>query len=52
MVLGGMVAGLTAESGGAVAFPFLTLVMHVAAGDARDFALLVEANCIYELDSK
>ncbi|CAI4223552.1 unnamed protein product [Auanema sp. JU1783] len=42
MILGCTVAGMTAESGGAVAFPFMTLAMHVDPGDARDFAVLIE----------
>ena len=42
MVLGSFVAGITAEGGGAVAFPVFTKVLHIAATDARTFSLMIQ----------
>ena len=42
MVLGSFVAGITAEGGGAVAFPIFTKVMHIASPDARTFSLMIQ----------
>ena len=42
MVLGSFVAGITAEGGGAVAFPIFTKVLHIAATDARTFSLMIQ----------
>jgi uncharacterized membrane protein YfcA len=42
MVLGSFVAGITAEGGGAVAFPVFTKVMHIASSDARTFSLMIQ----------
>lgn len=43
MVLGGTVAGMTSEGGGAVAFPVLTLAFDVSPSVARDVALMVQS---------
>jgi uncharacterized membrane protein YfcA len=43
MVLGSFVAGITAEGGGAVAFPVFTKVLHIAATDARTFSLMIQS---------
>lgn len=42
MVLGSFVAGITAEGGGAVAFPVFTKVLHIASGNARTFSLMIQ----------
>lgn len=42
MVLGSFVAGITAEGGGAVAFPVFTKVLHIAAPNARTFSLMIQ----------
>lgn len=42
MVLGSFVAGITAEGGGAVAFPIFTKVLNIAATDARTFSLMIQ----------
>ena len=42
MVLGSFVAGITAEGGGAVAYPVFTKVLHIASGDARTFSLMIQ----------
>lgn len=43
MSLGSFVAGATAEGGAAVAFPVFTKVLHIPAGDARTFGLMIQA---------
>uniref|UniRef100_A0A158PAZ1 Membrane transporter protein n=1 Tax=Angiostrongylus cantonensis TaxID=6313 RepID=A0A158PAZ1_ANGCA len=43
MVLGAIVAGMTSEGGGAVAFPFMTLGLHIDPITARDFSLLMQS---------
>ena len=43
MVFGSLVAGSTPMGGGAVAFPFLVLVLGVAADSARSFGLVIQA---------
>ncbi|RCN41752.1 hypothetical protein ANCCAN_12293 [Ancylostoma caninum] len=43
MVLGALVAGMTSEGGGAVAFPFMTLGLHIEPVTARDFSLLMQS---------
>lgn len=43
MILGGCVAGMTSEGGGAVAFPVLTLAFNVSPSVARDVALMVQS---------
>ncbi|CAB01963.1 uncharacterized protein CELE_C15A11.4 [Caenorhabditis elegans] len=40
MILGALVAGMTAEGAGAVAFPVMTLILHLAPSIARDFSLM------------
>lgn len=42
MVLGSFVAGITAEGGGAVAYPVFTKVLHIASSDARTFSLMIQ----------
>lgn len=42
MVLGSFVAGITAEGGGAVAFPVFTKILHIEATDARTFSLMIQ----------
>ncbi|WKY02581.1 hypothetical protein Q1695_016112 [Nippostrongylus brasiliensis] len=42
MVLGSTVAGMTSEGGGAVAFPFMTLCLHIDPVTARDFSLMIQ----------
>ncbi|KAK2192747.1 hypothetical protein NP493_23g01011 [Ridgeia piscesae] len=43
MVFGAMIAGMTSEGGGAVAFPVMTLVLGVHPSVARDFSVMVQA---------
>lgn len=43
MVFGGLIAGMTSEGGGAVAFPVLTLALHATPAVARDVSLMVQA---------
>lgn len=43
MVLGSTVAGMTSEGGGAVAFPFMTLCLHIDPVTARDFSLMIQS---------
>lgn len=43
MTLGSLVAGATAEGGGAVAFPIFTKVLQIAPNDARTFGLMIQA---------
>ena len=43
MTLGSFVAGATAEGGAAVAFPVFTKLLHIPAGDARTFGLMIQA---------
>jgi uncharacterized membrane protein YfcA len=43
MILGSFVAGITAEGGGAVAFPVFTKVLHIPAPDARTFSLMIQS---------
>lgn len=43
MILGALVAGMTSEGGGAVAFPFMTLGLHIDPITARDFSLLMQS---------
>ena len=42
MVVGSFIAGATSEGGGAVAFPVMTLVFHVAPAVARDFSMMIQ----------
>lgn len=43
MVLGSLVAGLTSEGGGAVAFPVMTLALGVPPPVARDFSFAIQS---------
>lgn len=43
MVLGGFVAGITPEGGGAVAFPVLSIFFEVDRAAARDFSLMIQS---------
>ena len=43
MIFGAMVAGMTSEGGGAVAFPVMTLALHISPSVARDFSLMIQA---------
>lgn len=43
MVLGGFVAGITPEGGGAVAFPLLSVFFEVDRAVARDFSLMIQS---------
>jgi len=42
MIFGAMVAGMTSEGGGAVAFPVMTLALHVTPAVARDFSIMIQ----------
>jgi len=41
-LLGSVVAGMTSEGGGAVAFPVMTFVLHLSPAIARDFSLMIQ----------
>jgi len=43
MIVGATVAGMTSEGGGAVAFPIMTLALHISPSVARDFSLMIQA---------
>ena len=43
MIFGAMVAGMTSEGGGAVAFPVMTLALHISPSVARDFSLGIQS---------
>ncbi|VDM84484.1 unnamed protein product [Strongylus vulgaris] len=43
MILGSFVGGMTSEGSGAVAFPVMTLALHIAPGIARDFSLMIQS---------
>uniref|UniRef100_A0A1I7TTP5 Sulfate_transp domain-containing protein n=1 Tax=Caenorhabditis tropicalis TaxID=1561998 RepID=A0A1I7TTP5_9PELO len=43
MIVGALISGMTAEGAGAVAFPVMTLVLHLAPSIARDFALMIQS---------
>lgn len=34
---------MTSEGGGAVAFPVMTFILHLAPNTARDFALMIQS---------
>ena len=42
MMGGAMVAGMTSEGGGAVAFPVMTLALGIKPAVARDFSLMIQ----------
>ncbi|CAH1801306.1 unnamed protein product [Owenia fusiformis] len=43
MIFGSMIAGMTSEGGGAVAFPVMTLAFKIAPSVARDFSLMIQS---------
>ena len=43
MIFGSLVAGISAEGGGAVAFPVFTKVLEISPIDARNFGLLIQS---------
>jgi uncharacterized membrane protein YfcA len=43
MAFGSIIAGATAEGGGAVAFPVFTKALSIPAADARTFALMIQS---------
>uniref|UniRef100_A0AC35GNP7 Uncharacterized protein n=1 Tax=Panagrolaimus sp. PS1159 TaxID=55785 RepID=A0AC35GNP7_9BILA len=43
MILGATVAGMTSEGGGAIAFPVMTLLLHIDSTVARDFSLMIQS---------
>ncbi|CAD5220136.1 unnamed protein product [Bursaphelenchus okinawaensis] len=43
MIFGALVAGATSEGGGAIAFPVMTLLLHIQPGVARDFSLMIQS---------
>lgn len=43
MIGGAIIAGMTAEGGGAIAFPVMTFILHTTPKTARDFSLMIQA---------
>lgn len=43
MIFGSMIAGMTSEGGGAVAFPVMTLAFGIKPAVARDFSLMIQS---------
>ncbi|PIC37997.1 hypothetical protein B9Z55_010148 [Caenorhabditis nigoni] len=43
MILGSIIGGMTSEGAGAVAFPVMTLALHIDPTIARDFALMMQS---------
>ncbi|VDM44962.1 unnamed protein product [Toxocara canis] len=43
MVFGGMIGGMTTEGGGAIAFPVMTLALHINPTVARDFSMMIQS---------
>ncbi|CAH1802681.1 unnamed protein product [Owenia fusiformis] len=43
MVFGSLIAGMTSEGGGAIAFPVMTLAFNIHPNVARDFSLIVQS---------
>lgn len=43
MIVGSAIGGATSEGGGAVAFPVMTLALHIAPSIARDFSMMVQS---------
>ncbi|KJH49829.1 hypothetical protein DICVIV_04013 [Dictyocaulus viviparus] len=43
MILGSLIGGMTSEGSGAVAFPVMTLALHIAPSIARDFSLMIQS---------
>uniref|UniRef100_A0A1I7RPB0 Membrane transporter protein n=2 Tax=Bursaphelenchus xylophilus TaxID=6326 RepID=A0A1I7RPB0_BURXY len=42
MVFGALIAGMTSEGGGAIAFPVMTFVLHMTPKDGRDFSITIQ----------
>ena len=42
MIVGSFIGGATAEGGGAVAFPVMTLILHLSPAIARDFSFMIQ----------
>ena len=42
MLVGSFIGGATSEGGGAVAFPVMTLVLHLSPSVARDFSMMIQ----------
>uniref|UniRef100_A0A0M3I7H6 Membrane transporter protein n=1 Tax=Ascaris lumbricoides TaxID=6252 RepID=A0A0M3I7H6_ASCLU len=43
MIFGGTIGGMTTEGGGAVAFPVMTLALHINPTVARDFSMMIQS---------
>lgn len=43
MIFGSIVAGMTSEGGGAIAFPVMTLALKIAPDIAKDFSLMIQS---------
>ncbi|XP_031560130.1 uncharacterized protein LOC116296266 isoform X2 [Actinia tenebrosa] len=43
MIFGSMIAGMTSEGGGAVAYPVMTLAFNIKPSVARDFSLMIQS---------
>uniref|UniRef100_A0AC34QNP6 Membrane transporter protein n=1 Tax=Panagrolaimus sp. JU765 TaxID=591449 RepID=A0AC34QNP6_9BILA len=43
MIFGGVISGMTAEGGGAIAYPVMTFILQTSPETARDFSLMVQA---------
>ena len=43
MIFGAFIAGSTSEGGGAVAFPVMTLLLHIIPEVSRDFSLMIQS---------
>nr|CAD2199814.1 unnamed protein product [Meloidogyne enterolobii] len=43
MVVGSIIAGMTSEGGGAVAFPVMIFILHTKPHTARDFSIMIQA---------
>jgi len=43
MAVGSFIGGATSEGGGAVAFPVMTLALHIKPAVARDFSFMVQS---------
>jgi uncharacterized membrane protein YfcA len=42
MIFGSFIGGATAEGGGVVAFPVMTLILHQSPSVARDFSFMIQ----------
>ncbi|KAI6185077.1 hypothetical protein M3Y97_00666000 [Aphelenchoides bicaudatus] len=43
MIVGALVAGMTSEGGGAIAFPVMTFILHMAPKNGRDFSIVIQS---------